>query len=210
MAAHRIILFLHRDDLLARTLTEPLAGQGFELLPATSLEQALEQADRAELLLLDASADPASLCPQLREEGVAAPILLLAGLSTPEIMEADERIQKPVRIAQLAARIQALLERPLPPESLIRFGDLALHPIARLVETAEGRRIPLTEKETAILLHLHQAGGADVGRDELLETVWGYVADVSTHTVETHIYRLRRKLGEGSVLTGSGGYRLGA
>jgi DNA-binding response OmpR family regulator len=209
MAAIRKILFIHQDELLARTLSEPLAGQGYGLLFAHNLDEALSLADEAELLLIDASADPVALCPRLKDEGVAAPLLLLAGLSTPEVSCVDERMAKPVRLAQLAARIEALLNRPMPVESLIRFAGLTLHPLARLVETEQGRRIPLTEKETAILTHLHQAGPEEVGREELLGQVWGYSAEASTHTVETHIYRLRRKLGEGAVMTGALGYRLG-
>lgn len=210
MAASRKILFIHRDDLLARTLADPLAGQGYLLLTATSLDEALPLADEAELLLVDSSADPAGLCPRLREEGAAAPILLLAGMSTPEVAEADERMAKPVRLAQLAAGIGALIDRPMPAESLIRFAGLTLHPVARLVEAADRRRVPLTEKETAILCRLHRAMPAEVTREELLDEVWGYAAEATTHTVETHIYRLRRKLGDGAVVTGEAGYRLGA
>jgi DNA-binding response OmpR family regulator len=102
-----------------------------------------------------------------------------------------------------------LLNRPMPAETLIRFGTLTLHPLARLAEDEQGRHISLTEKETAILLHLHQAAPREVGREELLDEVWGYAAEASTHTVETHIYRLRRKLGEEAVLTGETGYHLG-
>lgn len=210
MAANRKILFIHQDELLARTLSEPLTAQGYGLLFAHNLDEALAQADEAELLLIDGSANPLELCPLLREEGVAVPLLLLAGLSTPEVPCVDERMAKPLRLAQLAARIEALLNRPMPVESLIRFAGLTLHPLARLVETEQGRRIPLTEKETAILTHLYQAGADEVGREELLGQVWGYSAEASTHTVETHIYRLRRKLGEGAVVTGATGYRLGA
>ena len=162
MAAIRKILFIHQDELLARTLSEPLAGQGYGLLFAHNLDEALDLADEAELLLIDGSADPLTLCPLLKDEGVAAPLLLLASLSTPEVACVDERMAKPIRLSQLAARIEALLNRPMPVETLIRFAGLTLHPLARLVETEQGRRIPLTEKETAILTHLHQAGPDEV------------------------------------------------
>jgi len=210
MAPARKILFIHRDDLLARTLSEPLTGQGYVLTATGGGPQTTALADEAELILVDSSADPAALCPRLRDEGVAAPILLLAGLSTPAVAAADESLSKPVRLAQLAIRIEALLNRPMPVETLIRFGVLTLHPLARLAENADGRRIPLTEKETAILLYLHQAAPREVGREELLDEVWGYAAEASTHTVETHIYRLRRKLGDDAVLTGESGYHLAA
>jgi len=208
MASARKILFIHRDDLLARTLSDPLSGQGYTLLTASDAEAALALVPQADLLLVDSSADPAVLCPYLRDEGVATPMLLLAGLSTPAVPAVDDAMPKPVRLAQLALRIEALLNRPMPVENLILFGGLTLHPLARLIEDGLGRRISLTEKETAILTHLHQAAPREVGREELLGEVWRYAAGASTHTVETHIYRLRQKLGEGVLLTGAEGYHL--
>ena len=78
---------------------------------------------------------------------------------------------------------------------------------------AKGKKIRLTEKETNILKYLYRAGAKPVSREELLTEVWGYNAGVTTHTLETHIYRLRQKIepepGQARLLlTDAGGYRL--
>ena len=77
------------------------------------------------------------------------------------------------------------------------------------------RKIKLTEKETAILKFLYRAGGKTVSREDMLGEVWGYSAAVNTHTLETHIYRLRQKIEDSPreskiVITEPGGYRLGS
>ena len=82
-----------------------------------------------------------------------------------------------------------------------------------LVNEQTSRKIRLTEKETAILKYLYRAGDRVVGRDTLLGEVWGYNAGVTTHTLETHVYRLRQKIerdpSQAEILvTEPGGYRL--
>ena len=83
----------------------------------------------------------------------------------------------------------------------------------KLLVTEDDKKIRLTEKETNILKYLYRAGGKPVARDELLAEVWGYNAAVTTHTLETHIYRLRQKVEPDPaharlLLTDAGGYRL--
>ena len=83
----------------------------------------------------------------------------------------------------------------------------------KLLVTEDGRKVRLTEKETNILKYLYRAQGKPVARDELLSEVWGYNATVTTHTLETHIYRLRQKVEPDPanarlLLTDAGGYRL--
>ena len=79
--------------------------------------------------------------------------------------------------------------------------------------TSSGKKIRLTEKETNILKYLYRAGEKPVSREELLAEVWGYNAGVTTHTLETHVYRLRQKIETDPanaklLLTEAGGYRL--
>lgn len=208
MASARKILFIHNDQLLARTLSEPLRNQGYDLTLADAAES-LALAPTADLILVDSSAAPADLCSALRDAGIMAPLLLLTGPAAFQVAEADASLVKPVRLAQLVGRMESLLNRSVSMGGTVCFAGLTLYPLVRRIEDAKGRKIALTEKETAILLHLHQAMPRAVGRDELLGKVWGYAAEVSTHTVETHIYRLRRKLGEDIVVTGEDGYHLG-
>lgn len=120
------------------------------------------------------------------------------------------RLVKPVRVGALIASIRdALARRPTPG---IRIGPWTFDASARVLEDESGTRVRLTDKEAAILDHLHRAGGV-VARETLLAEVWGYSAAVTTHTLETHIYRLRRKIESDParsqlLVTEPGGYRL--
>jgi DNA-binding response OmpR family regulator len=126
-----------------------------------------------------------------------------------------ERLAKPVRVPELLSRLHALLAVfEASPGAAIALSGYAFHPVAKLLEGKGGARIRLTEKEAAILLYLHRAGGRAVPRAELLGEVWGYSSAVTTHTLETHVYRLRRKIEPDPqqarlLVTEEGGYRLG-
>jgi DNA-binding response OmpR family regulator len=148
------------------------------------------------------------LARDLRTDGFTGPVLFLSDGSE----GAGERLAKPFRLSALLARLSALLgqhweDRP------VSIGPYQFRPSAKLL-TADGqRKIRLTEKETNILKFLHEAGRT-VPRETLLHEVWGYSPAVTTHTLETHIYRLRRKIEEDPgrakiLVTEDGGYRLG-
>ncbi|MEM9371553.1 MAG: winged helix-turn-helix domain-containing protein, partial [Pseudomonadota bacterium] len=97
---------------------------------------------------------------------------------------------------------------------VFQIGDYSFRPGAKMLTDENEKRIRLTEKETNILKFLYRAGGRTVERDVLLREVWGYNAGVTTHTLETHIYRLRQKIEPDPsnariLLTETGGYRLG-
>lgn len=122
------------------------------------------------------------------------------------------RLVKPVRVGALLAAIRDALARRGAVDGPLRVGPWRFDPGGRLLEGDDGRRVRLTDKETAILDHLLRAGGT-VARETLLAEVWGYSAAVTTHTLETHVYRLRRKIeadpARAEVLvTEVGGYRL--
>lgn len=117
-------------------------------------------------------------------------------------------LTKPVRVGPLLTRVAEMLARP----RAARIGPWRFQPQARLLEKESGLAVHLTDKESAILDHLLHAGGV-VDRDTLLAQVWGYSAAISTHTLETHIYRLRRKIEADPanavlLVTEAGGYRL--
>lgn len=185
--SQRHILLIDRDPLARQTLAEVLEGAGHRV---STREQA-EAVDGIDLIVAEAD-----VLAGLAGSGV--PMLALA---------------KPVRLAPLLARVEEMLAKSGLPATPLLLGPWRFDPAARLLEDEAGRKIRLTDKEAAILTHLHQAGGV-VARETLLAEVWGYSAAITTHTLETHIYRLRRKIepdpGNATLLvTEAGGYRLG-
>src|SRR5205085_1140798 len=127
---------------------------------------------------------------------------------------ANDYVIKPFRVNELLARLRAhLRQSDLSNDAVLRIGPYNFRPSAKLMTDANGRRqVRLTEKEAAILKFLYRAGRA-IGRDTLLGEVWGYNAGVTTHTLETHVYRLRRKIERDParaeiLVTEAGGYRL--
>jgi DNA-binding response OmpR family regulator len=128
---------------------------------------------------------------------------------------ANDYIAKPFRIMELIARLRAQLRVfDNSEDAVFMIGPYTFRPSAKMLQdTARNRRIRLTEKECSILKFLYRAGGRPVGRQILLNEVWGYNAAVTTHTLETHIYRLRQKIepdpaAASLLLTEGGGYRL--
>ena len=214
-------LLLASDDAMLRaSLKEQLEAQAeFQVAAVASAADGLRHARRRpiDLALLDAALpdmDGAALCRALRRSGCAAPVLLFGTFAPSDSPDAaDGHIPKPFRFDMLLARIRAELRRRKPDEAAgLRLGAWRLRPGAKLLAADDGAAVRLTEKETAILHYLHGAGGRTVGRDELLREVWGYSQEAATRTLETHVWRLRRKLaaaGAGGLLfTEAGGYRL--
>ena len=179
---------------------------------------------RYDALILDVSlpdGDGRDLCAQLRKQGQRMPIIMLTGSDD----EADvvrgldsgahDYIAKPFRLAELLARLRAQLRIfENSEDAVFTIGPYMFRPSAKLLEEVNRkRRIRLTEKEAAILKFLYRSGTRPVARQILLNEVWGYNAAVTTHTLETHIYRLRQKIepdpGNARLLvTEAGGYRL--
>ena len=128
---------------------------------------------------------------------------------------ANDYVAKPFRLAELLARLRAQLRIfENSEDAVFSIGPYTFRPAAKLLmEPIKNRRIRLTEKEAAILKFLYRAGDRPVGRQVLLNEVWGYNAAVTTHTLETHIYRLRQKIEPDPakaclLVTEGGGYRL--
>ncbi len=214
------ILLVDADELLRRSLADQLSGQGFVVSEANSKEQALSRlrVQSVDGVLVDAGlADDSAvqLCLALRDGHGPMPVVVLGPLPNQSAawLEAGacQCVAKPYRFAALLERLQRLMRDPIP-DAAVEIGDYHFHPVARLLTDRQGRQIRLTEKEAAILAYLRNAGDRPVSREELLGEVWGYADGVSSHTVETHIYRLRRKIGDGDnpvLRTEIGGYRLG-
>lgn len=221
MTAVRRILLIAEDAALRRSLIEQLELHGeFACIACEAGSRALELAAAFcfDALLIDAAQTGAEeLARRLRAVAGAAPILLLAepGARTARTALAgaiDEEIAKPLRIGELVARLRARLGPG--PGAAARIGPYTFRPgVKLLVEAGTGREVRLTEKEAAILDYLYRAGDRVSGREALLGEVWGYHAGVATHTLETHIYRLRQKIERDPtraaiLVSEPGGYRL--
>ncbi|MDA1356551.1 MAG: response regulator transcription factor [Proteobacteria bacterium] len=227
MTTRKSILLVDDDDALRQSLAEQLGVyEEFFATEAVNGGEALEivKTKSFDLVLLDVGLpdmDGRELCKLFRRNGVKAPIIMLTGADS----EADtilgldsganDYVTKPFRLGVLLARIRAQLRQHEQSEdATFSIGRFTFRPAAKvLIDPDTERKIRLTEKETAILKYLYRARDEVVGRDVLLNEVWGYNADVATHTLETHIYRLRQKIevdpsSAQLLVTEGGGYRL--
>jgi DNA-binding response OmpR family regulator len=222
------LLIVEDDELLRRALKEQLAGQGdFALIDeAADGAQALSSLKSKvyDVILLDIGLpdiDGRALCLKMREAGVRSPIIMLTAADSEDDTitgldaGANDYVTKPFRMAVLLARVRAhLRQHNQSDDAIFSVGPYKFHPAAKMLVIGDGqKKIRLTEKETAILKYLYRVGNKTVSRETLLGEVWGYNAAVTTHTLETHIYRLRQKIeAEPSaarlLLTEPGGYRL--
>src|SRR5262249_47865278 len=137
------------------------------------------------------------LCRELRAANIHSPVIMLtaAGSETDTIdgleAGANDYVSKPFRFGVLLARIRAQLRAHEQTEDAVfQIGPYQFKPGVKMLIDAQMKRVRLTEKETSILKYLYRAGQSVVGREVLLREVWGYNAGVTTHTLETHIYRL--------------------
>lgn len=226
----RSILIVDDDTLLRSTLKEQLAAQGdfSPIEEATTGADGLARAAASifDIILLDLGLpdmDGRDVCRAMREKGVRSPIIMLTALDSDDDTVtglnagANDYITKPFRLAVLLARIRAhLRQHEQSDDAVFTIGPYQFQPAAKMLSSADGRKkIRLTEKETAILKYLYRIGNKTVSRETLLGEVWGYNAAVTTHTLETHIYRLRQKIEEDPanvrlLMTEPGGYRLNA
>lgn len=120
----------------------------------------------------------------------------------------------PVRAGALLEQIQAVLAANRAQDDHLALGGHTIDARAMRFTRADGTIFKLTEKETGILMMLARAGGSVVDRRLILDTVWGYAQNVETHTLETHIYRLRQKIehdpaAPAIILTDDAGYKMG-
>lgn len=228
MAQATSLLIIDDDNDLREALAEQLelSGEFSVEQVATGLDGVRKGSEgRAELILLDVDLPDINgreVCARLREAGVRAPIVMLTAADgekeTIGGLEAGatDYVTKPFRFAVLLARIRAHLRSvEQSEEAVFRIGPYQFRPAQKSLTDEKDKRIRLTDKETSILKYLLKARGEPVAREELLTEVWGYNAGVTTHTLETHIYRLRQKIEPGKgqarlLITDGGGYRLQA
>jgi len=220
------ILIVDDDNDLRAALAEQFAlHPEFAILEASSAQQALTliQHETPDVVLMDVGLpdkDGRDAVKEMRQEGFKNPIIMLTGHDsegdTVQGLDAgaNDYVTKPFRFAVLLARIRAhLRQHESSDEAMFRIGHYTFQPGAKHLINDKGTKLRLTEKETAILRFLYRAGQNVVTRDVLLREVWGYNANVTTHTLETHIYRLRQKIEEDPtkaqlLITETGGYKL--
>jgi DNA-binding response OmpR family regulator len=202
------ILLAESDDVLRASLAEQLQNEGYDVIAAGTGEDA--RAAAREPLAFAIIGLGETVAAQLREQGLNCPILLVSDSDT---QTSQPSISRPFRFSALLARLHALnTHQGAGDGAVVKIGPYTFHPSAKLLQS-DSRKVRLTEKETNILKYLYRAGEKPVSREELLAEVWGYNAGVTTHTLETHVYRLRQKIepeasGAKLLLTEAGGYRL--
>jgi DNA-binding response OmpR family regulator len=226
MSSAHSILLVDDDEELRESLRDQLAlHDEFEILSAGTAGQGVEIAkkERLDLIILDVGLpdmDGREACKLMRKSGVKCPIVMLTGNAADADVilgldaGANDYVTKPFKFAVLLARIRAQLRQHEQSEDAVfTIGPYTFKPASKLLLDAKGAKIRLTEKEASILKFLYRAGEKVVTRDVLLHEVWGYNAGVTTHTLETHIYRLRQKIEKDPssaelLVTEMGGYKL--
>ena len=226
MGSAKKIIIIDDDDLLRETLKEQFSlHDEFTVSEAATAGAGINsiKADHADLVILDVNLpdmDGREACKVIRRNGYKGPVIML----TAQASEADtilgldsgsnDYVTKPFRFAVLLARVRAhLRQHEHSEDAVFKVGPYTFKPSAKLLTDTVSRKIRLTEKETAIIKYLLRAGEQIVSRDVLLQEVWGYNAGVTTHTLETHVYRLRQKIERDPskaelLVTVGGGYKL--
>ncbi len=229
MSSARPILIVEDDDALRQVLADQVAASGmFQSVEASTLDEAKRYLGAAEArfdsIILDINlpdGDGRDFCARIRQQGHTMPIIMLTGSSDEDDIVsglnagANDYIAKPFRANELLARLQAQLRLfDTSEDAVFTIGPYTFRPSAKLlIGLNKKTRIRLTAKEVDILKFLYRHANQIVSRQLLLDEVWGYNAGVTTHTLETHVYRLRQKIESDPancrlLITAPGGYRL--
>ena len=190
------------------TLTDRLSAEGYEVDSATDAATALASATTGayDAVLMDVmlpGGNGFDICRTVRQRGIQTPILMLTarGRVVDKVvglkLGADDYLVKPFEMAELLARVEALLRRTPPAQTTdaYRFGSIAVD-FRKAEVTREGAQLELSAREFKLLKYFIEHRGAALSRDELLNEVWGYNAMPSTRTVDVHVAWLRQKLEE--------------
>ena len=227
MARAKRILLVDDDALLSEALKEQFAHhEEFALETLDDAQKAIQRVrDEAhiDIVLLDVGLpdmDGREACEVMRRNGFKSPIIMLTGADSDadQVLGlnsgANDYVTKPFKFAVLLARLRAhLRSHEQNEDAVFKIGPYEFRPSVKMLVNEKDKKIRLTEKETSILKYLYRAGGKPITRDVLLDEVWGYNSGVTTHTLETHVYRLRQKIepdpSKASILvTDGGGYKL--
>ena len=207
MSGQRLLL-VEDEPGLVMTLTDRLTAEGYDVTTVSEAGAALATASngRFDAILLDVmlpGGNGFDICRTARQRGVTTPILMLTarGQVVDRVvglkLGADDYLVKPFDMAELLARVEALLRRSAapaqPPAETVRFGDVAVD-FRKAEITRGGHPIDLSAREFKLLRYFLEHRGAALSRDELLNEVWGYNAMPTTRTVDVHVAWLRQKL----------------
>jgi DNA-binding response OmpR family regulator len=222
---HRILI-VDDDPGLRDALTEQFSlNEEFEALAVENGSKGAQaaKAGQIDLVIMDVGLpdiDGREAVRILRTNGFMAPIIMLTGHDTDSDTilglesGANDYVTKPFRFAVLLARVRAQLRQyEASEDAIFIIGPYTFRASSKLLLNAKGNKLWLTEMETSILRYLYRAGQRPVSRVTLLQEVWGYNSGVTTHTLETHIYRLRQKIEKDAaapaiLVTEAGGYKL--
>lgn len=222
----RTVLLIDDDNDLSEVLMEQLSlYEEFQVLQEANATKGIQTArdNMIDLVVMDVGLpdmDGREAVKLLRKGGFKAPIIMLTGHDTDSDTilglesGANDYVTKPFKFAVLLARMRAQLRQHEQSEdATFVVGPYTFKPSHKLLVEGDGSKVRLTEKEAAIIKYLYRASSKVVSRDTLLEEVWGYNSGVTTHTLETHVYRLRQKIEKDPsnavlLVTESGGYRL--
>jgi DNA-binding response OmpR family regulator len=222
----RKVLIVDDDPELRAALMEQLSmHEEFDVVAVESGRQSIQAAKvgQIDLVIMDVGLpdiDGHDAVRILRKNGFKAPIIMLTGHNTdPDTIlglesGANDYVTKPFRFAVLLARIRAQLrQHEASEDAIFTIGPYTFRPSSKVFLNPKGNKVRLTDKETSILRYLYRAGQQAISRETLLREVWGYNSGVTTHTVETHIYRLRQKIEQDAaapviLITEPSGYRL--
>jgi DNA-binding response OmpR family regulator len=221
------VLLVEDDDEIRNALTNQLALQEeFETTEAVDGATALEAVNERHfnIVLLDIGLpdmDERDVCRLIRRKGIHVPVIMLTGMESDADMilgldsGANDYITKPFKMGVLLARIRAhLRQHEASEDASFALAHYTFTPASRLLKDKEtGKEIVLSDKESAILKFLYRAGDTPVDCDKLYSEVWSHAVSLSTHTLQTHVYRLRQKIERNPahpeiLLSEAGGYRV--
>ena len=219
-------MLIDDDDALRLVLRQQFEAEGLSAIQeAADAQTAFAVIDdfAPDLVLLDVQlpdGNGVDICHKLRNRGFDKPILMLTGQDAEnDIVQgleagANDYIAKPMRMGELLARMNThLRQHKLSDDARFEIKDLDFVPSQKIIASREsGAKVVLTEKETMILKMLNKNAPYPVSREEMLSEIWGFQKGLTTHTLETHIYRLRQKLTrlvtDAVIETVQDGYRL--
>ena len=206
----KIIYIVEDEPDIRETLAYNLSQEGFKVSEFSDAESCLDkiQKKKPDLLILDLMLPGMSgldLCKQIRTDkslqNLAIIMLTAKGEEVDRIigfeLGADDYVTKPFSVRELILRVKVILKKQTDTtenNELVEFGPIKLNPDAHEVLINDDEII-LTALEFKLLKHLIQRRGRVQTRDQLLGDVWGYSSEITTRTVDTHIKRLREKLG---------------